>query len=103
MLWLEQEQSLEQVVSVYQLSPTCGMWACSRNVEARDRLAPHTLRAPCEAGFTQCLPPSQPSLSLLALDLLLSPAYGPALLLLPPNSQSLEGQGTPFVWPLTGK
>lgn len=85
MLWVEQEHSLEQLLSVYQLSPTCGTWACNRNLEARDRLAPHTPRTPGEAGFTQCLPPSQPSLSLLALGLLLSPQDWPALFLLPPN------------------
>lgn len=78
MLWVEQEQSLEQLLSVYQLSPTCGMCACDSNLEGRDRLAPHILRTPCEAGFTQCLPPSQPSPSILALGLLLSPQYWPA-------------------------
>ena len=41
LLYMEQEQSLEQVLSVYQLSPTCGVWACNRNWEARDRLGPH--------------------------------------------------------------
>lgn len=46
LLEVEQVHSLEQVLSVYQLSPTCGVWPHNGNLEARHGLGPSTLSPP---------------------------------------------------------
>lgn len=62
---------------------------------------PHTPRTPCEAGFTQCLSPSQLS-QRFGSGLTPQPPELACLTPSAPKLADLEGQGTPFVWPLTG-
>lgn len=49
MLWVEQVQSLEQVLSVNQLSPTCGAWASAEPTE--------TWKAEMDGRLPQAGPP----------------------------------------------
>ena len=46
LLYMEQEQSLEQVLSVYQLSPTCGVWHAIETGKPEIDWAPTTPNSP---------------------------------------------------------
>lgn len=102
LLWMEQEQSLEQVLSVYQLSPTCGVWTCNRNLEARDRLGPHHPEFPMRLA----------SLSDYLHHYLLSafwfwaysstPSTGLPYSFCPQTCRAWKGRASLVVWPLTG-